>query len=89
MNSRVRVISRVQVALIVFTKHAPSDPTELPACYIACLETGTPYSACTLTGRAVQKQPAYMCRTCRYHALEHELRGVRNCPLCHSYYQLL
>ena len=78
------------LALQIFTQNKPEDPTELPNCYIACLETGTPYQACTLTGRAVQKnQSAYTCRVCRYVALEHELRGVRNCPLCHSLYALL
>ena len=76
-----------QLALTIFTKNAPSDLShDLDQCYIACLETGTPYVACTHTGRAVLEGRTLMCSTCRHHALELELRGANNCPLCHTPY---
>ena len=74
------------LALTIFTKKAPSDHSDLAQCYIACLETGTPYHACTKTGRAVLDGRTLMCSTCRHHAFEVELRGANHCPLCHTTY---
>ena len=74
------------LALTIFTKRAPSNHSDLAQCYIACLETGAPYHACTQTGRAVLDGRTLMCATCRFHAFEVELRGANHCPLCHTTY---
>jgi hypothetical protein len=43
---------KIQVlAVRVFSKHTPVDPTFLPEPYMKCLDMGTPYKACVLTGR--------------------------------------
>jgi WD repeat-containing protein 35 len=72
------------LAVQVFTQNPPYDPAPLAQEYARCLETGTPYHACTVTGRAVQESRTYMCRTCRHFAIEAELRHYKTCPLCHS-----
>ena len=74
------------LALTIFTKKPPNDHSDLAQCYIACLETGTPYHACTKTGRAVLDGRTLQCSTCRHHAFESELRGANHCPLCHTVY---
>lgn len=72
------------LAVEIFTKNAPYDPAPLGPEYIRCLETGSPYHACTVTGRSVADARTYMCRTCRHFAIETELRNFKHCPLCHS-----
>jgi WD repeat-containing protein 35 len=72
------------LAVNIFTKNAPYDPAPIGQEYIRCLETGTPYHACVVTGRAVHDSRTYLCRTCRHFAIESELRVMKNCPLCHS-----
>ena len=73
------------LAVQIFIKHQPTDPAPLPDPYLRCLDMGRPYTACVLTGRAVQDSPSTMCKQCRFVMLEHEraLKRVRNCPLCH------
>lgn len=79
------------LALQIFTKNSPLDPTpQLQHQYLDCLDTGTPYHACTASGRLIQSDGAardsraIVCRTCRYSALEREIERYNNCPLCHS-----
>lgn len=72
------------LAVEIFTKNAPYDPAPVAQEYLRCLETGTPYHACTVTGRAVGDGRSYLCRTCRHFAIEAELRNFKHCPLCHS-----
>ncbi len=79
------------LALQIFTKNQPLDPEpRLQHQYLDCLDTGTPYHACTSSGRLVQNDGsgrdsrAIVCRTCRYSAYERELERYSNCPLCHS-----
>jgi len=76
---------RIQtLAVKIFTEFPPYDPGPVSQEYIRCLETGTPYHACTVTGRSTQDARTYMCRTCRHYSIETELRSMTNCPLCHS-----
>jgi len=79
---------RIQnLAFTIFLDNPPNDVHHLPSCYLACLDTGTPYSACTLTGQACLNQRTLKCPTCRHHAIETELQGSSTfCPLCHSKY---
>jgi len=75
------------LALSIFTKNSPLDPHQLPEQYLSCLDTGTPYYACTASGRLIQvdsERSFIMCRTCRHYVLEREIQNVNNCPLCHS-----
>jgi len=75
------------IALQIFTKNSPLDPQPLPEPYMACLDTGVPYNACTATGRLIQvevERNCIMCRTCRHYVLERELQSSSMCPLCHS-----
>ena len=79
------------LALQIFTKNQPLDPEpRLQHQYLDCLDTGTPYHACTSSGRLVHNDGsgrdsrAIVCRTCRYSAYERELERYSNCPLCHS-----
>ncbi|KAJ8610815.1 hypothetical protein CTAYLR_006449 [Chrysophaeum taylorii] len=75
------------LAIKIFTEHPPNRKKKnLPECYSECFEMGTPYAACTMTGQAVMDSRTLMCRTCRHHAIEVELRGATFCPLCHSPY---
>mmetsp|Transcript_18021 Transcript_18021/g.62369 ORF Transcript_18021/g.62369 Transcript_18021/m.62369 type:complete len:361 (+) Transcript_18021:76-1158(+) len=76
-----------RLALAIFSKKPPGEHSPLASCYIACLETGTPYHACTKTGRAVLDGRTLQCTTCRHHAFEAELsRDDNHCPLCHTVY---
>ena len=76
-----------KLALAIFSKKPPGEHSPLASCYIACLETGTPYHACTKTGRAVLDGRTLQCTTCRHHAFEAELsRDDNHCPLCHTVY---
>jgi len=72
------------LALTIFLAMAPNDIARIDDEYIRCLETGTPYQACTVSGKAILDGRTLMCRTCRHFALEAELRGITHCPLCHS-----
>lgn len=73
------------LALKIFTKHSPLDPAALPAAYIDCLEKGTPYTACTATGRLIEgRDRPVVCRVCRYSCLERAVQNLAHCPLCHT-----
>lgn len=74
------------LALQIFTKNSPLDPQPLPRQYMECLETGTPYRACTASGQLVLEgeKVCIECRSCRHFVLKREAQNMRNCPLCHS-----
>jgi len=72
------------LAMTIFLSTTPNDISQLESEYINCLETGVPYQACTVSGKAIMDGRTLMCRVCRHHALEAELRGNTHCPLCHS-----
>jgi len=74
------------LALDIFKDQAPRNPSHLPTCYITCLDTGQPYNACTITGRAVLDARTVGCKVCGHLMLEHELSvsNRKNCALCHS-----
>ena len=74
------------LALNIFIEQAPRNPSHLSPCYISCLETGQPYNACSITGRAVLDARTTTCKTCNHMMLEHELSlsNRKTCPLCHS-----
>jgi len=79
------------LALKIFINQPPRNPSHLPHCYISCLETGTPYSACTITGRAVLDARTVTCKICGHAMLEHELSRAnrRACPLCHARIEMM
>lgn len=74
------------LALNIFINQPPRNPSHLPQCYNACLETGQAYNACTITGRAVLDARTVVCKTCQHMMLEHELSisNRKTCPLCHD-----
>jgi WD repeat-containing protein 35 len=83
------------LALHIFTKNPPSDPSSrsfsCPKCgdnikdfQSQCGGCGKKFQACIQTGRSMLEKRLYTCRTCRHQAFDHELRGVSNCPLCHT-----
>jgi len=83
------------LALKIFTKNPPSDPSSrnynCPKCnevvkdwFTQCRGCGHKFGACIQTGRALMEKRLYTCRQCRHQAYDHELRGVSNCPLCHT-----
>ena len=39
------------LAVAVFKANSPADPAKLPEPYVKCLEVGTPYRACVISGR--------------------------------------
>mmetsp|Transcript_70623 Transcript_70623/g.121232 ORF Transcript_70623/g.121232 Transcript_70623/m.121232 type:complete len:527 (+) Transcript_70623:61-1641(+) len=45
------------LAMHIFTKHSPLDPQPLAPPYLDCLENGTPYAACTASGRLISDGP--------------------------------
>ena len=49
-----------------------------------CLETGTSYHACTMTGRSVLNESTIQCNRCHHYMIASEVENRRNCPLCHS-----
>jgi hypothetical protein len=49
-----------------------------------CTECGVKLGACTVTGRTLLEKRLYTCRMCRHQAFDHELRGISNCPMCHT-----
>lgn len=85
------------LALAIFMRNPPSDPSRRSfSCpnndcnasvkdwYTSCPECSVVFPGCIKTGRALLDSRYYMCRVCRHRAFESDLRGVNNCPLCHS-----
>ena len=85
------------LAIKIFTKNTPQDTT---ADRVKCLKCGTlnkdwapicqnsgchqPFTTCILTGKAITTQKTWQCGTCHHRAIEAEMSGWENCPLCHS-----
>jgi len=55
----------------------------LPKTLISCLNLGTGYNACTITGRPIINNRAMQCTFCRHYIIESEVGGRDTCPLCH------
>ena len=73
------------LAVKIFKQHPPTDPANLDGPYEDCLQLGTSYQACIISGRAIQKSDYDECRTCRHQMLQSQRpKDLVNCPLCHS-----
>ncbi|CAM9367320.1 unnamed protein product, partial [Discosporangium mesarthrocarpum] len=85
-QTQQRLQAAQDLALKIFTRNQPRDPEPLESHCWDCLDEGRAYQACTATGQVVitARARATMCRTCRHFAIEAELRGRSNCPLCHA-----
>ena len=85
-----------KLALAIFTRYAPTDPTsrraECPNCGANvkdwdahCGECGSHFGACVISGKALlEPHLTVMCRTCKHRYYESEVRALRNCALCHA-----
>ena len=95
-TSKVKSDEIAKLALSIFTRFSPQDPsqkrTDCPACGdhvktwdAHCGSCGQSLPACTLTGKAIlEPHLTAKCRTCKHSFYETEARGLRNCPLCHA-----
>ena len=74
------------LSMKIFSINSPNDPDKLLLPYVQCLESGKPYKACTLSGRAILESPSVMCRTCRNSMLQSEItkQSIKTCQICHS-----
>lgn len=84
-----------QIAVRIFGKHSPNDPTDLepvkcrkckatmtpPTCKCQCGYVATP---CIVTGRSIFGGQAWRCPHCRHYAIASEVVDLQVCPLCHS-----
>jgi WD repeat-containing protein 35 len=73
------------LSVSIFTSFQPEDPAQLEPEYMACLEHGESYDACTLSGRSIQNSPVTACGRCKFKALNHHLKHDHVCPLCHGH----
>lgn len=85
------------LALEIFTKHQPVDPPnkrkyECPECnsevkdwMTACSDCGAKFPACIVSGRPILNSKSVQCKVCRHRAIDHEVRTINFCPLCHHY----
>jgi len=92
-----------KLALSIFTRHAPQDPSlrraECPNCSFTvrewdahCGDCGAHFAACVVSGKAIlSPHDAAMCRSCKhkYYQDEAEKEGRRHCALCHAQLPLL
>uniref|UniRef100_A0A3B3BS72 WD repeat-containing protein 35 n=1 Tax=Oryzias melastigma TaxID=30732 RepID=A0A3B3BS72_ORYME len=65
------------LALEIFTKHAPKDSRMVEAS-----EEKLP--TCIVTGLPIQEYQFWMCSVCKHCALEQEISKYNTCPLCHT-----
>jgi len=85
-----------KLALSIFTRYAPADPTtrraDCPNCGAVvkdwdahCSDCGSHFPACVISGKSLlEPHLSIMCRTCKHRFYESEVRGLRNCALCHT-----
>ena len=85
-----------KLALAIFTRYAPADPTtrraDCPNCGSRvqdwdahCGDCGSHFPACVISGKAIlEPHLTIMCRSCKHRFYESEVQGLRNCPLCHA-----
>ncbi|RHY02769.1 hypothetical protein DYB25_007139 [Aphanomyces astaci] len=69
----------------------PTRPYECPSCKhpvkewaAKCDGCGRGFQTCMMSGATILDHRTYMCKTCRHSCIEHEIRDVSNCPLCHA-----
>ncbi|RHY35208.1 hypothetical protein DYB32_000267 [Aphanomyces invadans] len=69
----------------------PSRPYDCPSCKhpvkewaTKCDSCGRAFQTCMMSGATILDHRTYMCKTCRHSCIEHEIRDVANCPLCHT-----
>jgi len=84
-----------KLALAIFTRYAPADPTtrraDCPNCGSRCQDwdahcgdCGSHFPACVISGKSLlEPHLTIMCRSCKHRFYEAEVRGLRNCALCH------
>ncbi|RVE56857.1 hypothetical protein OJAV_G00210340 [Oryzias javanicus] len=70
------------LALEIFTKHAPKDSRKVEAHLSDGSEEKLP--TCVVTGLPIQEYQFWMCSVCRHCALEQEISKYNTCPLCHA-----
>ena len=85
-----------KLALAIFTKYQPQDPTTrrfgCHACGAAvkdydarCAACGTNFPCCTFSGRAIlDMAEASSCKACKRRFIKAEARNKKNCALCHT-----
>ena len=85
-----------KLALAIFSRYTPNDPAaRQESCYncsapvrewdARCSDCGTMFAPCVASGRSIlDPSQAASCRVCKHRFYESEMRGRRNCPLCHS-----
>uniref|UniRef100_A0A3P9HAW2 WD repeat-containing protein 35 n=1 Tax=Oryzias latipes TaxID=8090 RepID=A0A3P9HAW2_ORYLA len=70
------------LALEIFTKHAPKDSRMVEADLSDSSEDKLP--TCIVTGLPIQEYQFWMCGVCKHCALEQEISKYNTCPLCHT-----
>ncbi|XP_024124884.1 WD repeat-containing protein 35 isoform X2 [Oryzias melastigma] len=70
------------LALEIFTKHAPKDSRMVEAHLSDSSEEKLP--TCIVTGLPIQEYQFWMCSVCKHCALEQEISKYNTCPLCHT-----
>lgn len=85
-----------KLALSIFTQYLPADPTtrcaDCPNCGstvkewdTSCTECGTNFPACVVSGKPLlEPHLSIMCKACKHRFYDAEVRGLRNCALCHT-----
>lgn len=84
-----------ELALKIFRSSRPQDPNarpqECPVCrsYVKdwdtrCGNCSQTFHTCMVTGATILDHKAFVCKTCRHHSIEAEIREKKNCPLCHA-----
>ncbi|KAM6980330.1 WD repeat-containing protein 35 [Aplochiton taeniatus] len=71
------------LALEIFTKHAPKDSRMAGQDKIPEGTEGK-IPTCIVTGRTISEYQFWMCSVCKHCALEQEISKFNFCPLCHS-----
>jgi WD repeat-containing protein 35 len=84
-----------EVAVSIFTEHPPADPKERKSKagkqgakegLDGQLKGKLASTHCFASGRPLGGEPALRCKRCKHSALNAELHGRTNCPLCHCAY---
>ncbi|TYZ67233.1 hypothetical protein PybrP1_011840 [[Pythium] brassicae (nom. inval.)] len=84
-----------ELALKIFRNSRPQDPNarpqECPSCrsYVKdwdtrCGNCSQKFQTCMVTGVTILDHRSFMCKSCRHHSIEAEIRERKNCPLCHA-----
>ncbi|OQR99308.1 WD repeat protein 35 [Thraustotheca clavata] len=85
-----------QLTLQIFSSTRPQDPPsrpyDCPGCKKAslkdwatrCDHCNRTFQTCMMSGATIFDHRTYVCKTCRHACIEHEIRDINNCPLCHA-----